>query len=92
MIDPLALSAFQRAGTYLGYAVADFLHSFNPSIIILGGGVSQTGDLLFKPMKSAMQERILSPKYLEDLSITTAKLGDNAGLVGARVLAESVSG
>lgn len=40
--DTLALSAFNQAGKYLGQALADFLHIFNPSIVILGGGVAQT--------------------------------------------------
>ena len=47
--DPLAISAFSRAGDYLGMAVANFLAIFNPSIIVFGSGVSQVGELLFKP-------------------------------------------
>ncbi len=87
--DELALRAMSRAGTYIGYAIADFLHLFNPSIVILGGGVSTAGPLLIDPLRTAILERIMDRAYLNNLTITTAQLGDNAGLVGALVLAES---
>jgi glucokinase len=87
--DPLARRAFERAGSYLGYAVADFLHAFNPAILVMGGGVSSSGELLFEPMRQAMQKHILSPEYIDDLLITQALLGDHAGLMGALALAQS---
>ncbi|MBN1304455.1 MAG: ROK family protein [Anaerolineales bacterium] len=86
--DILAISAFSRAGKYLGIAVASFLHAFNPSIIIFGGGVSQSGPLLFEPFKKSLEKHIIHPMYLKDLEIATAELGDNAGLLGALALAQ----
>ena len=86
--DPLALAAFNRAGRYLGIGVASFLHIFNPSILIFGGGVSQSGILLFDPMKRSLQEVVFSSAYMEQLSIVTAALGDDAGLLGALALVE----
>lgn len=87
--DALAIQAFERAGLYLGRALGDFLHIVNPAVIVIGGGVSQAGDLLFKPMRAAMERRIIAPEYMQDLIITTAQLGDDAGLIGASVLAQS---
>ena len=81
--DTLALEAFNRAGSYLGIGVANYLHIFNPSCIIFGGGVVQSGKLLFDPFYKSLNKHILNDQYLEDLAITTAKLGDNAGLIGA---------
>ncbi|MBT3313704.1 MAG: ROK family protein [Anaerolineae bacterium] len=86
--DPLALSAYERAGKYLGIGVASFLHIFNPSIVILGGGVSQSEDLLCKPFRKSLEKEIFAPAYLEELTITTAALGDDAGLLGALALVE----
>ncbi len=86
--DALAISAYQRAGEYLGIAVASFLHAFDPSIIIFGGGVSQVGPLLFDSFQTSLQKRVFHPRYLENLKIEMAALGDDAGLLGARVLAE----
>jgi glucokinase len=86
--DPLAAEAYQIAGKYLGIGVANFLHAFNPSIVIFGGGVSQSGRLLFDSFDESLKERVIHPKYLEGLVITTAELGDDSGLLGARALVE----
>jgi glucokinase len=85
--DELAIQAFQRAGEYLGIAVASFLHAFDPSIVIFGGGVSRSGDLLFKPFHESLNKRVFHPRYMEGLSFAPAALGDNAGLLGALALA-----
>jgi len=86
--DALAISAYQRAGEYLGIAVASFLHAFDPSIVIFGGGVSKVGPLLFDPFHASLRKRVFHPRYLENLKIEMAALGDDAGLLGARTLAE----
>jgi glucokinase len=85
--DGLACRAFARAGEYLGIAVANFLHTFDPSILIFGGGVAQVGDLLFRPFEESLRRRVFHPRYLEKLIITKAALGDDAGLMGALALA-----
>jgi glucokinase len=85
--DTLALAALERAGTFMGIGIADFLHLFNPSTVIIGGGVSHSGSPFFDPMYRALRNHVISPGYLEDLSIVQAALGDNAGLLGALALA-----
>lgn len=90
--DELAIRAYQLAGKYLGIGVASFLHAFDPSTVIFGGGVSQVGKLLFDPFEASLKERVFHPRYLEGLVITQAQLGDDAGLLGARALAELKSG
>ena len=87
--DRLAFEALTRAGTYLGIAIAGFLHIFNPTIVIIGGGVSRSGDTLLEPMRVAIREHVMTPQYLDDLIVTTAVLGDDAGLLGALALARS---
>ncbi|HEX7541529.1 MAG TPA: ROK family protein, partial [Anaerolineales bacterium] len=81
--DELAKEAFVRAGGFIGQAVADFLHIFNPSIVIFGGGVSQSGRLILDPIEESMKWNIMDRSYLDGLQIATAKLGDDAGLLGA---------
>lgn len=88
--DPLARSALSRAGRFIGHALADFVHIFNPSIVILGGGVSRSGPVLIEAIRTSLNERVISPEYLHGLVITTAALGDNAGLMGALALAQTV--
>ena len=89
--DTLAISAFSRAGHYLGIAVANFLATFDPSILVFGGGVSQVGDLLFKPFEESLRKHVFHSHYLDDLIITKAALGDDAGLLGALALARMKS-
>jgi glucokinase len=81
--DALAIEAFVRAGGFIGQAVADFLHIFNPSIVIFGGGVTQSGRLILDPIEESMKHNIMDKSYLEKLQIATVKLGDDAGLLGA---------
>lgn len=86
--DALSIEAYQNAGKYLGIGVANFLHAFDPSIVIFGGGVSQSGPLLFDSFHVSLRERVIHSRYLEGLVITRAELGDDSGLLGARALAE----
>jgi glucokinase len=88
--DPLAIKAYHQAGTYLGMALANYLHIFNPTIIICGGGVSMSGELLFGPTREAITRYTLIPEYTNDLLLKTAGLGDDAGIVGALALARSL--
>jgi glucokinase len=85
--DELALQAFKRAGTYLGWAIADFLHIFNPTIIVLGGGVSQSYELFSAELYTAIEARLMAPNFLDELEIVIAELGDDVGLMGALALA-----
>ncbi len=87
--DSLALEALDQAGRYLGQAIADMLLIFEPTIVVLGGGVTKAGDLLMNPLKKALNEGVFTPEYLKHLEIAFAKLGDQVGLVGALTLARS---
>jgi glucokinase len=88
--DQLSLAALARAGCFIGCALASFLHIFNPTVVVIGGGVSRSGPLLLGPMYESMQEHVIDPHYLEDLKLTTAVFGDKAGLVGALALAHTL--
>ncbi len=88
--DALAREALAEAGRYIGVALADYLHIFNPTCLVIGGGVSRSGDLLLGPLRAALRAHVMSPDYLHNLTIATAALGDNAGLLGALTLAESI--
>jgi glucokinase len=85
--DALAISAIENAGKAIGSHIASLVHAFNPDRIIIGGGVSQLGDLLFTPIRKTLTEEIIHPAYLQDLKVVPAELGDDAGLIGAMVLA-----
>ena len=81
--DSLSKTAFERAGYYLGIGIANYLHIFNPSCVIFGGGVSQSGDLLMIPFQRSLEDHVLNSLYLKDLEIKLAALGDDVGLIGS---------
>lgn len=85
--DELSIEAFRIAGEFLGRAIADFLHLYDPSIVILGGSVVKAGELLMTPVRQMIRESVISPQYLEGFTLTTASLGDQVVLVGALALA-----
>ncbi len=88
--DELAKAALARGATFIGTKIADYLHVFNPTLVIIGGGVSQSGPAFLDPLRAAMTEHVMSKWYLEDLSLTTSDLGDDVGLMGALALAHTI--
>ena len=89
--DPLAVNALARAGAFIGTAIADILHLFNPTIVIIGGGVSLSGELLMANVRNSMHKHVMNAHYLDNLVLTTADLGDDTGLLGALALARQQS-
>jgi len=85
--DELALSVIEEAGLLIGHHLGDLAHTFNPEVFILGGGVSLLGDLIFEPIRRSLREHVMDPAYLDGVRVLPAALGDDAGLVGAMVLA-----
>jgi glucokinase len=85
--DRLAREVVTEAGTYLGRSIATFMHVFNPSIVVIGGGVSQIGDLLFDAIRAGVQKYAQSEAYWNNCPIVPAALGEEVGLLGALALA-----
>ena len=88
--DPLALDIVIRAGEAIGRHLASLVHAFNPEVIVLGGGVSSLGPILLDPMERMLKAQLMSPAYIEGLRLVPAALGDDAGLIGAMVLAREM--
>lgn len=82
---PLAQEIINNAGEALGVGLVNIIHIFNPSKIILGGGVTQMGDLIMKPALRIVQERAMRHP-LNAVTIEIADLGGDAGLIGAGAL------
>ena len=90
--DPLAVDIVQRAGRIIGLGLTTLLHLFNPEIIVIGGSVSQIGDLLFNPMHAAIQENIIYEGYLDNLRIEMAALGEDVSVIGGAALVNTEGG
>ena len=85
--DPCAVELLEDLGRWLGEGVASLATIFDPSLVVVGGGVSAAEDLI---MKSAVQafERVLPAKANRPHApFTLAELGNDAGLIGAADLA-----
>jgi glucokinase len=84
--DPLAVNIMTQAGLYLGLGLASLINLWNPQRIVLGGGVIDRIDLLFKVASEQARSAALAvPAATVD--IVRAGLGDNSGVVGAAILA-----
>lgn len=84
--DKLALELWQETGKYLGVGLSSLINVFNPERIIIGGGVANAGKLIFDPMLKVIKERALPVSY-QNVKVVKAKLGEDAGVVGAAMLA-----
>ncbi len=82
---PEAREIIALAAEALGVGLVNVIHLFNPEIIILGGGVTQTGAPLLEPARRIVQERAMSVPR-ESTQIVMAELGSDVGLVGAGAL------
>ncbi|MHB1430508.1 MAG: ROK family transcriptional regulator [Streptosporangiaceae bacterium] len=71
-----------RAGNVIGETLASMVNFFNPSLILLGGGVAESGDILMAAIREATYRRAL-PLATRELRLTRALLGKHSGLVGA---------
>lgn len=83
--DAEAVAIFQEAGRWLGVAVASFTNIFDPDVVVIGGGVSAAGELLLGPARDEYQRRALPPTRRAPL--VAAQMGNDAGMVGAGILA-----
>jgi glucokinase len=90
--DALALDIVTRAGRIIGLGIVSLLQLFNPEVIVIGGGVSNIGPLLFDPMHAAIREYVTDPAYLEGLRIERAALGDDVSIIGAAALVQTEGG
>jgi len=88
--DLLAQQILARAGTHIGIAIAGMVNLFNPALVIIGGGVAQTGDILLEPIRQAVQRRSL-PAATRVVRITTAMLGRRSSSMGAVIQALTIA-
>ncbi len=83
--DPGAKSIFDRAGLALAAGLGGLINTFNPELLVIGGGISKAGDLLMGPFTEALPSYTLPSIYAE-VSIHESSLGLNTGIYGAAAL------
>lgn len=84
--DPIALKLWDDVGRMIATAAMNCCWLLNPDAIIIGGGVAKAGKLVFDPVTKYLHEQLSSP-FKDHLQIVPARFGNEAGIVGAAVLA-----
>ena len=87
--DEIAIDVLATTGDWLGAGIATLSMLFDPSIVVIGGGVVDAGDLLLEPARKAMMREMPFVGKHPVPEIVAAKLGNDAGLVGVADLARS---
>jgi glucokinase len=85
--DKPALALFERIGHWLGVGIASLVTIFDPDLVVVGGGVAATGDLLLAPARASFERYVHARDHRDLPPVVPARLGADAGLVGAATLA-----
>jgi glucokinase-like ROK family protein len=83
--DPVSVAMLQSAGRRVGLMLASVVNFFNPSLIVIGGGVAQSGDQLLAAVRETVYRRSL-PLATRELLVQRSSLGGLAGVIGASAM------
>lgn len=86
--DKISKDILDEALNYLGIGIANVVNTFDPEMIVIGGGVSKGGKIVFDAVRKVVKERSLKA-MADNCRIEPAKLGGDAGVAGAVALALS---
>ncbi|MGH3102687.1 MAG: ROK family protein [Gaiellaceae bacterium] len=78
-----AISALERAGAFIGIAIANLTIFVTPERVVVGGGVAEAGPLLLDPIRAEVERRAANVAPLDRIEIVPAELGPWAGAIGA---------
>ncbi|MEV0452344.1 ROK family glucokinase [Streptomyces sp. NPDC050600] len=85
--DPVAVDSFRELARWAGAGLADLASLFDPSAFIVGGGVSDEGELVLDPIRKSFRRWLIGGQWRPHAQVLAAQLGNKAGLVGAADLA-----
>ncbi|MFC4030309.1 ROK family glucokinase [Streptomyces polygonati] len=85
--DPVAVDSFRELARWAGAGLADLASLFDPSAFIVGGGVSDEGELVLDPIRKSFRRWLIGGEWRPHAQVLAAQLGGKAGLVGAADLA-----
>ena len=84
--DKTAKEVIDNYIRYISEGIIDMINIFQPSVIAIGGGISRQGDNLLNPIKEYIKGKTYGDSFITPCKITVAKLGNDAGIVGAAFL------
>jgi glucokinase len=80
-----AVGALAAIGRYLGAGIAGFVNTFEPEVVVVGGGFGAAGELLLGPARDVVATQGLHPAR-DTVRIVQAELGSDAGVIGAGMI------
>ena len=89
--DATSIELLSEIGHWLGIGIANLAAAFDPGTFVIGGGVSAAGELLLGPARETFRRRLTGRGYRPEAQIVAARLGNEAGLIGAADLARKDS-
>lgn len=87
--DPAAVELLADLGTWIGEGLASVAAILDPELIVLGGGVSESGSLLIDPARAAFRRQLTGRGHRPEAWFALASLGNDAGMIGAADLARA---
>ena len=84
--DPAARAVLAEVGRRLGFGLVGVVNTFNPELIVIGGGAVAAGDLLLDSAREVVATRAIPPMR-EAVKIVPTHFGDESGMLGASLLA-----
>jgi glucokinase len=85
--DPFAVARLAELGDWLGQGVATLTAVLDPNVVVIGGGVSDAGELLLAPIRDSFERHVTARGHRPMLEIRQAELGNAGGLIGVADLA-----
>jgi glucokinase len=85
--DPAARGILSEVGHRLGEGIAGLVNVLDPEVVIVGGGASDAGDLLLEPARMAYRMTVEAYEHRPDVPIVEAELRNDAGAIGAALIA-----
>ena len=89
--DQAAVELLADVGHWLGVGIANLAAALDPGLFVIGGGVSDAGELILAPAREAFRRTLTGRGYRPEARLVRAQLGPEAGLVGAADLARQVA-
>lgn len=89
--DRAALAVLTEVGRWLGRGLASVVAALDPGTVVVGGGVSEAGDLLLDPARETLSARLVGRGHRPVPAVVASPLGPSAGLLGAADLVREES-
>ena len=84
--DADALAVIDHFAGWVALGIGNLLALLDSSLVVIGGGLVEAGDLLLDPVRRALPDLVMAPEERADVRIVAAELGERAGAIGAALL------